>query len=383
MRSPVPGQAAFLASLLFTLPASARMIDDFEDGDLVAHPGLAWVPITDEQYGGTSHLSLEPRRGTLHIVGRAAKGDAGFLVAGAWVPLDPRGAPVDLTAFDRLRIRIRGRADALEVGFRHGQTSGTPDNRMAPVHPREDWQTIEIPFAELRSHVPAGKAPAWDPRDVWYLGIATAPGAETEVDVEIDEVSLLPAGREPVYAAILDLAPARTVAGFPWRPLADDPAGDAHRRLLPDARSLWYHADPSTDRIWFKVVTEGEPRQDFLGLNVAMDIDEDPANGTAWWGTNREFRFDRLVTAYLFRAGDRWQGSFGVADSAGVARGDMGSLARDEVVFGVDRGEHALFFGVPRPLLGSGPGVRVIATVGSAMSPNDDIPDRGAARLSW
>ncbi len=383
MRTISPGKAAFLASLLFTLPAPGRVIDDFEDGDLIAHTGLAWVPITDEQYGGSSHVSLEPRRGALRIAGRAAKGAAGFVVAGAWVPLDPRGAPVDLSAFDRLRMRIRGRADGLEVGFRHGQTNGTPDNRMAPIRPRGDWQTIEIPFAELESHLPAGKAPPWDARDAWYLGVTTPPGVETEVDVEIDDVSLLLADREPVYAAILDLAPARTVAGFPWRALAEDPAADAYRPRLPDARSLWYHADPSTDRIWFKVVLEDEPRQDFLGFNVAMDIDADPANGTAWWGTNREFRFDRLATAYLFRVGDRWQGSFGVADSAGVARADMGSLAREELLFGVDRDERALFFGVPRALLGDGPSVRIIATVGSAMSPSDDIPDRGSAPLPW
>src|SRR5262245_22376873 len=41
-------------------------IDDFEDGDVIAANGSAWIPLGDDLFGGTTTMSLEPRRGGAH-----------------------------------------------------------------------------------------------------------------------------------------------------------------------------------------------------------------------------------------------------------------------------------------------------------------------------
>ena len=403
-------------SILFALTVAAtasraRTLDDFEDGDLFAAPGLGWIPLTDEQFGGTSTVTLEAvhpgaagSRGAMRLRGRAQKSDAPMVIAGTWLSLEGRGGPVNLSAYDRLRFRIRGECAALEVGLRRGLAARVPYNAMTPVQVGRDWQVVDVPFTTLRAEAPAAPETAWDPSDVWYLGFSTPVGAETEIDVQIDDVELVAvdAGAQgvagggatssgatqgasaasadaPVYAAVTELTPANEVAAFPWIEMTQDPAGDGRFARLPDARSLWYHYDERTDRVWFRVGIQNQPLEDAFGMNVALDVDRDPGNGMAWWGTNKEFRFDRLVTAYLFRVGSRWQGSLGVADSAGVSRGEMASLALENVVAGVDREKKWIFVGAPRTAIDPDLDMHFIATVGSAMAANDDVPGDGFA----
>ena len=45
-----------------TAPALVS-IDDFEDGDLIAAPGSAWVPIGDDLMGGKTNFRLDATRG--------------------------------------------------------------------------------------------------------------------------------------------------------------------------------------------------------------------------------------------------------------------------------------------------------------------------------
>jgi hypothetical protein len=92
-----------------------------------------------------------------------------------------------------------------------------------------------------------------------------------------------------------------------------------------------------------------------------------------WWGTNKA-KFDLLASAFLFKAEDYWQGYAGVADSESVGRGYMTNLTRD-VRVALDRDERAVLLGIPRSALGKAPTIRVIATVGSMLANNDDVPN--------
>lgn len=159
-----------------------------------------------------------------------------------------------------------------------------------------------------------------------------------------------------------------------WVSLAADPAGDTLQQRLPDAKELSYAIDPASGVLWFRMQLHAPAPERWFGINVAFDDDEIPDNGIAWWGSNPA-KFDRLASAYLFKAHDDWQGYFGVADSASVAR-DLGSQTR-AIKVAVDPQARAILLGVPRSALGAKQTVRVMATVGSMVANNDDVPNEG------
>jgi hypothetical protein len=378
--------------------AASRNVDDFEDRTLQAASGLFWIPICDDQFGGASRVTLEPSsegaggsRGALRLHGRTRKSEMSLVVAGAWVALGPRGGPVDLDGFDRLRFRVRGQGAGLEVGIRRGDTAGAQYNAMAPFTVTPEWSTVEIPFVDLKPQVPPNaEAPAWSASGCWYLGIATTPGRELAFDVQVDDVEVVgpggaaaPSTDAPdggaVYSDVVELAAPASLPELPWTVLAADEAGDGLHAGLPAARALSYAYEAASDRVWFRVELENDLPEDWFGMNVAVDADRDQANGSPWWGTNEGFRWDRLFTAYLFRVGSRWQGAFGVADSAGMARWETGSVARTGITLSADRAAREIRVAIPRKSLDDDLDMNLVATVGSALTFNDDVPGTGWA----
>jgi len=172
--------------------------------------------------------------------------------------------------------------------------------------------------------------------------------------------------------------PVRSLASLSWTTLASDPKGDGLQARLPDAKELAYAVDPDADTVWFKVTVFEPLPEAWLGISVAIDSDDDPNNGALWWGTNKS-KFDRLACAFVFRTGDEWQGYAGVGDSDSIAHGNMTNLTRD-VRIAVNRADRWIALGVPRASLGPRPTVRVMATVGSMVANNDDVPNTGMVR---
>ena len=130
----------------------------------------------------------------------------------------------------------------------------------------------------------------------------------------------------------------------------------------------------------FKVTVYEPLPEAWLGISVAIDSDDDPNNGAVWWGTNK-IKFDRLASAFVFRTGDEWQGYAGVGDSDSIAHGDMTNITRD-VRIAVNRDNRWIALGVPRASLGPRPTVRVMATVGSMVANNDDVPNTGMVSVA-
>src|SRR5262245_32146399 len=132
-------------------------------------------------------------------------------------------------------------------------------------------------------------------------------------------------------------SPARA-AHLAWHELATDAASDGKSPRLPDAKSLAIAYDERHDEVWFRIGLQQAPPKASIGLNLALDTDLDQTNGTAWWGVQSGYRFDRLVTVWVRDVGSAYQGFVGVADSATVAAGRFGlpmpariRVARDEV----------------------------------------------------
>ena len=217
------------------------------------------------------------------------------------------------------------------------------------------------PMAPMVSCLRALRAPGRRCLAALSFLVATAPAlAQTPVQ----KIQLLPAG---------------ALAHLSWTAVASDPQGNGLHPRLPDAKELSYAVDPKSGWVWFKVNVYDPLPERWFGINVAIDNDGNPDNGMTWWGTNK-FKFDRLVTAYFFQAEGYWQGIAGVADSEAAGHYRLDNLGRD-VKVALDRDQRAILVGVPRSTIGAAQTLRVIATVGSSMVNNDDLPKTGAATV--
>jgi hypothetical protein len=177
----------------------------------------------------------------------------------------------------------------------------------------------------------------------------------------------------------LQLVALESLKGLTWQTLASDAQGDVLHPRLPDAKELSYALDTKAGLVWFKVSSYEPLPERFFGINVAVDNDGNQDNGLPWWGTNK-IKLDRLASAYLFKGEGYWQGTAGVSDGEGAGRFLFSTLSPD-VKVALDRERQAILLGIPRTSLGSVTSVRVIATVGSMMANNDDVPNEGMATV--
>jgi hypothetical protein len=379
----VPGAAAGAHA------APAGRIDDFEDRDLVSASGLSWIPLADDQFGGGTILKLEVARpgasgskGAMRIA--ATLGEGPNAVAGAWTPVVPGGRAADLTGIDGLRLSLRGHGEVL-VGIRRGGGMGGV-NFMARVPVGPDWQSVVVPFLKLEPQGKGVETTAWDPHDARWIGISSVPGAQGSFEVEVDDVawSVHGSAAKPAWSANEpaafrtmpkdDPAPLSRLA---WRELAEDPGGDGKPRL-PDARALSVATDPGRSIVWLRIDLQDAIPAEWMGVNLVLDTDGDPENGTPWWGKNTSFKFDRLVTAWVFVAQDHYEGMIGVAPPDQVAAGLVTS--DDDLHLALDRSARRVYLGVPSRLF-SLTQVRAVAAVGSSFIFSDDLPDTGAVVL--
>jgi hypothetical protein len=357
---------------------------------------VSWIVIADDLAGGATVAQLEsrpggtaPSRQALRLSGRLGGGPQSF--AGAWTPLERSGRSLDLTGFEGVRLRVKGPA-RLDVGFRSGVV-----NFMTRVDAGPEWQLVEIPFSRL---APTGKVPEgtkWDPRALQVFGVTTpqtpAAGdpATGDIAFEIDDVAFyaLTADRvEPVPSGPstgLVTAPFVSLSAIPaagWTDQGADPEGDGRTPSLPDAVKLETIASSPDNILWARVTLREPPHDRWMGVNLLFDVDGDPANGFAWSGANRAFKFDRVVTVWCLRVAAGCQGYIGIADAAQAAAGTFVAGGGDQLRFAIDRERRGFVVGVPRDLLKlSGHAIRLVAAVGSALLFADDVPGQGAATI--
>ena len=371
-------------------------LDDFEDGDLKAASGVSWIVIADDLSGGATEARLELRPGgsatsrhALQLAGRLGGGNTSF--AGAWISLERTGRNLDLSAFDGVRLRVKGPAH-LDVGFRSGMV-----NFMARVEAGPDWRIVDVPFATL---APSGKVPAgtkWNASALQVFGVTTPQVSAVEerpagdFSFEIDDVAFYGRGTgrvEPIVSgpstglAVVPFTKSGSIPSTGWIDLGPDPARDGKMPSLPDATRLEAIPSAADDMLWVRVTLREPPHDRWIGMNLALDVDGDPENGFAWWGANNSFKFDRLVTVWCFRVADGCQGYIGLADAGQVASGVLVAGGGEKLRFAIDRDRRAFVVGVPRDALRlEGKEIRLVAAVGSALLYADDVPGQGAATI--
>jgi hypothetical protein len=369
-------------------------LDDFEDGDLGSSSGLSWIVIADDLAGGATEARLDVRPGeasrhSLRLAGRLGGGPVSF--AGAWVPLERSGRNLDLSAFEGVRLRVKGPA-RLDVGFRSGVV-----NFMARVEAGADWELLEIPFTLLAPSAKAPEGTRWNATALQVFGVTTpqtpAAGDRSTGDFafEIDDVVFYAQGSgrlDPVVSgpstglAVVPFARLADIPAAGWADQGSDPERDGKMPLLPDATRLETITSAPGDILWARVTLRERPHDRWIGMNLALDLDGDPGNGLAWWGANTGFKFDRLVTVWCFRVAGGCQGYIGLADAAEAASGTFVSGGADKLRFAIDPERRAFVVGLPRDLLKlQRHEIRLVAAVGSALLFGDDVPGQGAATI--
>jgi hypothetical protein len=153
-----------------------------------------------------------------------------------------------------------------------------------------------------------------------------------------------------------------------WQPFLVDGAGDGQSPEHPDVIAV--DRAESGGRQWYRV-TFREPLPRSFGTNIVVNRSGDPATGMLWWGSGSTFRFDRLVTAWISRDGDRYFGRVGVTDEDG-ARGMRFSKITSDIQLAMGGDGRSLLIGVPRTALGVTDKSTIVVAGGSHLVWNDD-----------
>jgi hypothetical protein len=163
-----------------------------------------------------------------------------------------------------------------------------------------------------------------------------------------------------------------------WKQLTADPANDGRNPNWAEAKALSYYYDASTDTIWFKFDLERLPNPNAFGINLIVDTDQNQQNGANWWGNNKTFKYDRLVTVWVIKTGpNRYRGSVGIGDTHGIQRNRYTNLFNHTVAFHADAEKKFFLLGFKSADLDNDGRFDLMGEVGSNVGWNDDIPDSG------
>lgn len=156
-----------------------------------------------------------------------------------------------------------------------------------------------------------------------------------------------------------------------WTVLAGDSKGDAHDPSLADGAQLSYRYDKQQDFLWFRVSLYGTPDEQVFGVNIVFDTGGAEAAKMNWWGANTAFRFDKLVTAWVTRGDNGYQGTIGIGDAAGANAKHFNNLLQNNLQIQVEG--DSILIGVKRKDLTDKLKMKLLAAVGSNQRWNDDV----------
>jgi imidazolonepropionase-like amidohydrolase len=164
---------------------NASLIDDFSGRDLTSTIGQQWSIDNDSVFGGSSTIRTEERNGSLHVWGKLQPKSGMPGLAGISLQFDNGESPLDLTAFDGVRLKITSTKGPLSLKL---LTTGVKnyDYHAAFIPNRPKPQTLELPFTEFRQ---IWSAPvAWTGRDVRGIALWVSSISSGDYDFTVDSI---------------------------------------------------------------------------------------------------------------------------------------------------------------------------------------------------
>ncbi|NKB90574.1 MAG: serine hydrolase [Acidobacteria bacterium] len=172
-------------------------------------------------------------------------------------------------------------------------------------------------------------------------------------------------------------------SNFEWSEIARDERGDGQREGSADGRTLAYFYDAADDMLWFRLEVFDASGIERPAVSISLDTDSDQTNGVAWYGTNKNFMVDVMLSVGpLEDEGDRVRGYNGITDAAGISSGDWINVMQANLTFYIDAPGNAYIVGVRRTDIAPDlERFNVIGSVGADARWNDDIGEDGYARV--
>ncbi|HKR61188.1 MAG TPA: alpha/beta hydrolase [Pyrinomonadaceae bacterium] len=158
-----------------------------------------------------------------------------------------------------------------------------------------------------------------------------------------------------------------------------DPKGDCRDPSQADLAQLSYRYDKAQDFFWFRIAHYTLPNVESFSVNLVIDSGGDEALKMNWWGNNKTFKFDRLVTAAVSRGENGYTGTIGVTDPAGIAAHRMNNLRQDNLQIRVEG--NSILIGLKRTDITDKQNLNLLVAVGPKEQWNDEIPNFGSAAL--
>ena len=168
------------------------------------------------------------------------------------------------------------------------------------------------------------------------------------------------------------------VKSFAWNLLLEDVEGDGRSPSSSDGKAFSYFHDRQTDSIWFQLKTHNKISFLDPAISVSIDTDNNQTNGAPWYGTNRKFKVDIMLSAGPVRQGDGYVGWNGITDAQGIRTATWMNVTKDNLTFYFDTKDNAYYLGMKRSDLGKNVSTfNLIGSVGANSMWNDDIGKDG------
>jgi hypothetical protein len=181
-----------------TTMADDLLLDDFSRADGVSALGTRWEGFTDRVMGGRSDLQVGYRDSdagpVLHMSGQVRLENRGGFIQ-ARLPLAAGGGAIDASAWQGLRIKVRGAPGPYYLHLRTRQTWQPWQYFRAPIEVGPEWREQFVPFSAFE-----GRA-TWrslDLRALKSVGVV-AYGEAFAAEIEVARLALAARPSGPGY----------------------------------------------------------------------------------------------------------------------------------------------------------------------------------------
>lgn len=166
---------------------SKQMLDEFNSNSVVSTSELEWKSDLDTAWGGKSTMSVVYSNGVMQVSGKATPIAGRPALAGLSLAFSD-DAPVDLTAFTGVRVRMKSSTGPLQLKIVTKDISNY-DYHAVTIPTIDVPRTLEFPFTAFKQQ---WSAPiAWTGKDVGAIALwVSAFGAAADFDFTIDSIEL-------------------------------------------------------------------------------------------------------------------------------------------------------------------------------------------------
>ena len=169
------------------VPEASMLVDDFSNPGRMSALGTFWRAFTDQVMGGISTAAAKIEtidgRPALRLSGDVSlKNNGGFVQVA--LPLTGSGAPLDVSAYRGIRLRVRGNGETYHLHLRTTTTILPWQYYHAAFPAGSKWATVELTFDGFE---PAALKTKLDPSRLTRIAVV-ASEKEFRADIAVSKI---------------------------------------------------------------------------------------------------------------------------------------------------------------------------------------------------